>query len=396
MTDSVAVRKVETKADFEAFLKFPWTLYQGDPYWVPPLVSMQRHKLDKRKNPTWQHMEGDYFVAWRGQQPVGTIAAFVNHRYNEYQEENIGFFGLFEVYDDQEAATALLDTATEYVRAKGCDAIRGPASFSTNEECGLLIEGFDDPPVILVPYNYPYYQALIEGVPGFEKAMDLYSYHITLKGVTDASERLQKLFRVTGRNNERRRITISPLNVKNIKREFEMLRAIYNKAWGRNWGFVPFSDVELDELVKELGKFVDPRTAFFASVDGKPAAFLFGIPDMNRVLRLAYPRPGKPEIISLLQVLWHWKIRPKIDRIRIMLMGVQEEFRGIGIESALFVDLYKVAVALNYQTAEGGWVLETNLAMQRLVEPLNAHIYKRHRFYERSLIDGTGAPDTSA
>lgn len=384
MSVALSVRKVESKADYEAFLKFPWVLYKGDPYWVPPLLSMQQHKLDKKKNPTWKHLEGDYFVAWRGDKPVGTIAAFINHRHNEFHNEHIGFFGFFEVYDDQEAATALLETAAEYVRAKGYNAIRGPASFSTNEECGVLIEGFDDVPVVLMPYNYPYYQRLIENVPGFAKVMDLYSYYITLENV-EGGGRLAKLLRVTQKNNERRHIVTRMPDVKKLKQEFLTLKAIYNRAWDQNWGFVPFSDEELDEMVKMLGQYFVPRLAQYASVDGKPIGFLLALPDMNQALHAAYPRPGIPEPISLLQVLWHWKIRPKINRARIMLMGVQEGYRGLGVESAMFAALYHEVVDMGWNYADGGWVLETNEPMQRLVDAYNSRHYKTYRFYERAL-----------
>jgi hypothetical protein len=386
MTVPLSVRKVESQADFNTFLRFPWILYKNDPCWVPPLVSMQRHKLDKTKNVTWQHMEGEYFIAWRGDKPVGTIAAFVNHRHNDFHNERIGFFGCFEVHDDQEAANALLDTAAEYVQARGYAAIRGPASFSTNEECGILIEGFDDPPVILMPYNYPYYQRLLDDAPGFEKAMDLYSYYITVEGAERAAQKFEKLFRVTEKNNERRHIAVHPLDQKNLKQEFSKLKRIYNKAWEKNWGFVPFSDEELDELVRDLGQFFEPRLAFFATVEDKPVAFMLGVPDMNQTLHRTYPRPGKPDWLSMLQVLWHWKIRPKINRVRVMLMGVEEGYRNIGVESAMFVGVYRSASKIGaWEYADGGWVLETNEPIQRLVESFNARVYKRYRFYERAL-----------
>jgi GNAT superfamily N-acetyltransferase len=235
---SLVVRKVESKRDHDALVTFPWTLYRGNPYWVPTLLSMRREHLDQQKNPSWRHMAGDYFVAWRGGQPVGTIAAFVNHRHNDYHQENIGFFGLFDAIDDQDVANALLDTAAEYVRAMGCDAIRGPATFSTNDECALLIEGFDDPPLVMMPYNYPYYQRLIENAPGFEKVMDLYSYKFTLEGLNRAEKKFAKLLRVTEQNNQRRGIVVKTLDLKNLKQEFWKLKQIYNKAWEKNWGFV--------------------------------------------------------------------------------------------------------------------------------------------------------------
>jgi len=385
---ALIVRKVETKRDYDALVTFPWTLYRGDPYWVPTLLSMKREHLDQKKNSSWHHMDGAYFIAWRDDRPVGTIAAFVNHRHNEYHKENIGFFGLFDVIDDQDVATALLDTAADHVRAMGCDAIRGPATFSTNDECALLIEGFDDPPRVMMPYNYPYYQRLIENVPGYEKVMDLYSYKFTLEGITHAERaNYDRLLRITELNNRRRGITVKSLDLTNLKQEFLKLKGIYNKAWEKNWGFVPFSDEELDEMVAGLGRFFEPRLAYFAEVDGRPVAFMLGIPDMNQVLHRAYPRPGKPEILSLLQVAWHWKVRSKITVFRAMLMGVEEGYRNIGIESAMFVEIIKSAVAMGeWEYADGGWVLETNEPMIRLCDAVNGELYKRYRFYQRSLV----------
>ncbi len=388
MSSPVSVRKVESKAQHQTFLRFPWTLYRDDPCWVPPLVSMQRHKLDKQKNPAWKYMEGDYFIAWRGDQPVGTIAAFVNHRHNEFQHDHIGFFGLFEVYDDPEAAHALLATAAEYVQAKGYDAIRGPASFSTNDECAVLIKGFDDPPVILMPYNYPYYQRLLDTAPGFKKAMDVYSYNITLKDWT-ASAKLEQTQRVTRKNNERRDISVRTIDPKHVKRDLQLLKQIYNQAWDDNWGFVPMSDDELDALVKDLGQYLEPRLAFFALVKDEPVAFLLAFPDLNQPLHAAYPHPGKPELVSMAQVLWHWKLRPKISRIRIALMGVKEGYRGIGVEAAMFVELFEQALTISAETgwsyADAGWVLEVNEPMQRLVTAYGGDDYKHYRFYERAL-----------
>jgi GNAT superfamily N-acetyltransferase len=391
MTAAVTVHKVGTKAEFETFLRFPWTLYRGDPNWVPPLVSMQRHKLDRQKNSSWEHMTGEYFIARRGGEPVGTIAAFINHRHNEFHDERIGFFGCFEVRDDQQAADALLQTAADYVQGQGYNAIRGPATFSTNEECGILVEGFDGPPIVLYPYNPPYYQRLLESAPGFQGVMDLFAYRFTLQE-THRSDRLQKLYRIIHRNNERRGITVRPPDTRHLAREFATLKAIYNDAWERNWGFVPFTDTELDELVDDLGMFFDPRITLFAEVKGKPVGFLLGLPDMNQALHAARPHPRKPDLWTKLQVLWHWKIRSKITRLRIPLMGVMAQYRGIGVEAAMFADLFQRGVTLmdeaGWQYVDGGWVLATNEPMIRLCETHNGTLYRRFRFYERALSPG--------
>jgi len=385
---SLSIRPVESRRDLKTFVYFPWTLYKGDPYWVPQLPSSEMHHLDRARSASWQHMEGEFFIAWRDDRPVGTISAHINHRHNEFQGEHIGFFGAFHAYNDQEVATALLDTAADWVRTRGYDALRGPMTFSTNDLTGVLIEGFDDVPGVMMPYNYPYYQALIENTPGFAKVMDLLSFHFTLDG-TEHSEKFQRFLAVVDKNNARRGITVRQINAKNLDADLSILREIYNRAWEKNWGFVPFSDAELDELVAELGMYIDPRTAFFAQVHGEPVAFLLALPDMNQPQHPAYPRPRLPALVNKLRVLWHWKIRSKITRYRVMLLGVQEGYRGIGVETAMFSELFarvrEIAPAIGLTHADGGWVLETNTAMIQLCEVHGARAYKRYRIYERAL-----------
>lgn len=395
----ITVRKVESKHDFDVFLRFPWMLYKDNPYWVPQLVSMERHKLDREHSATWEYMTGEYFIAWRGDQPVGTIAAFINHRHNKYWDENIGFFGYFETIDDLAVVQALFAAAEDYVKSQGAEAIRGPMTFTINDHCGLLIENFDDPPTVLSPYNPEYYKTLVEQLPGYEKVMDTYAYYITLQGAAE-SERLQKVFRVINKNNERRGIVVRSVNVKDLKGDLTLLKEIFNSAWEKNWGFVPFSDAELDDLIKDLGQFLDPNVTLFAEVNGKPAGFLLAVPDLHQALQRAYPRPGKPEFISLLQVLWHWKIRSKITRLRIPLMGVKEQYRGIGVEAAMFADLFErggdYVAKNNIVYADGGWVLETNTAMAKLVDQHNGYVYKKFRFYQRDFAPtpaATGSAD---
>jgi GNAT superfamily N-acetyltransferase len=388
MAAALTVQQVETKADFETFFRFPWALYKDNPYWVPPLVSMQRHKLDKAKNPTWKHMQGEYYIARRGDQPVGTIAAFINDQHNNHWNERLGFFGAFELVDDQEVADALLNAAADYVKARGCTGLRGPATFTTNEECGLLIEGFDDLPVVAYSYNPAYYQKLVENAGGFEKVMDLYGYYLTLQG-TVTSGAADKVMRVIAKNNERRGITVRPPQPGQLRQDITTLKNIFNSAWDKNWGFVPFTDEELDQLVNDLGSYLDRDLTLLAEVEGKPVAFLLTVPDLNQLLRRVYPRPGKPDPLSMAQIFWHWKIRPKITRVRIPFMGVEEGYRGIGVEAAMFAALYQRAIELapkrGWQYADGGWVLETNDAMSRLCESFEGRVYKRFRFYERKL-----------
>ncbi|MEO8612711.1 MAG: N-acetyltransferase [Chloroflexota bacterium] len=380
---SIEVRKVENTEDFQAFFNFPWTLYKNDPNWVPPLLSMRRDLLDKKKNPSWEYMEGDYFAAWRGKEIVGTITALVNHRHNEFHEENVGWFGTFDVFDDQEAATALLDTAADWVKTRKYDAIRGPQSFTTHEETGLLVDGFDRP-VLLMPYNPRYYQKLVEGA-GFVKAMDIYSFHLSRQGAIEhaTADRLERLTKAVMKRNK---ITVRPIDSKKLKAEFQLFKDIYNAAWDKNWGFVPMTPKELDAMVKSLGDFFDPSMAFFAEVDGVPAGFVMGVPDFNEVLQKAYAQPGTPEIVTLLKALWYWKIRPVIDTARIPLMGVKEGYRNKGVDAVLY---YYVLNALidnpRIQHSDAGWILEANKDMVSIAKSFGSEIYKTHRFYEKKL-----------
>ena len=378
---TVTVRKVENASDFKAFFEFPWQLYKDDPNWVPPLLSMRRELLDKQKNPAWEYMEGDYFAAWHGSEIVGTIAAFINHRHNQYHQEYTGWFGAFEIIDDQAVAAALLDTAAEWVKSRGYDGIRGPQTFTTHEDCGLLVDGFTRP-VLLMPYNYPYYQRLVEGA-GYEKAMDLYSYHMS-RDVSGDSGLTQRLRRVTESVMKRNKITIRPIDRKRLKEEFELFKELYNTAWDKNWGFVPMTERELDAMVESLGQFFDPDFAFFAAVDGEPAGFVLGVPDFNQVLHKANPRPGVPEAISLLRALWYWKVNPVIDWVRIPLLGVKEPYRKKGVDVALYWSILDACLqSKQINHSDGGWILESNEDMVKVAKNMGLEIYKTHRLYEK-------------
>lgn len=385
MVDALEVRRVEDAADFRAFFDFPWLVHRDSPEWVPPLLSMRKELLDKEKNPAWSYMEGDYYVAWRGAQPVGTIAAFVNHRHNEVHDERVGWFGAFDVLDDQPAATALLDTAADHVRRLGYEALRGPQTFTTHEECGLLIEGFGRP-VLLMPWNPPRYRQHVEAA-GLVKYVDLYSFTMSREMSAD-SGLTQRLERITRQVMKRNKITIRPIDRKDMAADFRRFRELYNDAWDRNQGFVPMTEAELDALVASLGQFLDPDFAFFASVDGELAGFVLGVPDLNQVLQKAAPRPGVPEPLTLLRAVWHWKLRPVIDTVRIPLLGVRERFRNKGVDVALYYHILAACQAhARLQHADGGWILESNEAMMSVARNMRLEPYRTHRLYQRQLSD---------
>ena len=327
-------------------------------------------------------MKGEYFAAWRDDQIVGTIAAFINHAHNRYHEENIGFFGLFETSDDSEVAGALLEAASDWLRAHGADAIRGPANFTTNEECGLLVENFS-PPVIMMIYNPPYYEELIEGA-GFEKVMDVVCIYQD-RATIAASGSLERLERLVKRASERSGIVVRPMDARNKKAEFARFREIYNAAWEKNWGFIPMNDEELQALVDDLGMLVEPDLAFFAEIAGEPVGFALTIPNFSEALRRAYPRPGVPEVLTMLQLLWHWKVRRTIKGVRMPLMGVKQEHRNKGVELAMLLEVMKALLPSRYDFLDSGWILETN-PLIKISLRLGGEAYKTHRFYQKSLI----------
>jgi hypothetical protein len=384
LSGPLTIRKVDTPADFKIFLEFPWTIYKDDPNWVPPLLSMRKLLLDKKKSPSWDYLEGDYYLAFRGDKPVGTISAVVNHIYNKFWEIKVGWFGFFECFDDQEAATALLKAASEHIKSLGpYTGMLGPANFTMNDECGLLIENFSQP-VLLMPYNKPYYRKLIEesGL-GFAKAMELYSWYSNPDLIQSEGGLPAKLVRVVEKTRERNGIKIRKPDTKKLKQELATIRSIWENAWEKNWGFQPPTDKELDHLFKDLKDYVDPALARIAEIDGKAVGFLLALPDMNQALKAAYPNPQTPEIITLLKVLWHWKIRPKITGQRILLMGVLPEYRSKGADAAMNLSFFEEGIRNKYYDTDAGWVLETNQPMNQLSVSFHAKLYKRYMVYER-------------
>ncbi len=382
---SIVVRKVEDKSEYKDFFEFPWALYKDNPYWVPPLKSVRKHLLDREHDASWEYMEGDFFVAYKDGTPAGTIAAFINHRHNETWQEHIGWFGAFEFIDDPTVSRALLTAAEDYIKGKGYDAIRGPVNFNLNGEIGVLLDSYDRMPMILMPYNMAYYPQHYEQA-GYVKAKDVITWAgnkatLGLEGGIIP----ERLVRVVEKNNQRRGITVRAGNRKTIKEDFQIIYELYNTAWKDNWGFVPLTKRELDALIRDLKQFYVPEITFFAFVKGNPAGFVLAVPNMNQPIHKAYPRPGVPEIVSLLKILWHWKIRPVITEARTPLMGVKEEYRGIGVDGAILLHLFSMVHKTKYSFYEGGWVLEDNEDVNIMTRNYQAYVDRRYRIYEKAL-----------
>jgi len=366
------VRPVRTAADLSRFIAFPYRLHRGDPLWVPPLRMDVRTLLSRKKNPFFQHSEAEYFLAERAGEMVGRIAAIHNRAHNGFHGESIGFFGFFECVDNQEVADALFAVAADWLKARGLTAMRGPASFSTNDECGLLVDGFDTPPTLLNPHNPPYYVRLVERA-GFAKARDLLQYQSTNPALP---ERLVQAAQLMA---ERKRIKLRRIDMKHFDDEVERIKGVYNAAWERNWGFVPLTDPEIDHLAKQLKPVVVPDLVVFAERDGHVIGFGAALPDLNVALKR---NPSGRLFPGILKVLWAAR---KITRVRILLLGVLKAYRMSGADALMYHWIWEKGRALGYNWGEAGWILEDNAAMINAAERLGFRPYKTLRLYDRPL-----------
>jgi GNAT superfamily N-acetyltransferase len=380
--DELQVKAVKGEGELKKFITFPWEVYRDDPYWVPPLISERVEFLSAEKNPFFEHATVEFFMAWRGDQIVGTIAAFTNDAYNTFQGINIGFFGFFEVLDDPEAASALLARAEQWVRDAGHESILGPAQFSTNDEAFLLVDGFNDSPRALMTYNPPRYMSYLDAA-GFEKAKDAWAYKNDIfEFVKNAPP---KLVRVTEKIMERRKLTLRAMNMKDFDAEVELFKKVYNSSWERNWGFVPMTDPEIDQLAKSLKAIIDPDLVLFVEYEGEVIGASLTILDLNQPLKLAYPRPGTPEIFTMLKLLWHWKVRKQVTWVRILALGVLPEYRGVGVDALMYLETAKTAARKGYPMGESSWILEDNDMMTRAAEMLGGVVYKTYRMYQKQV-----------
>jgi GNAT superfamily N-acetyltransferase len=373
------VTPVHSEDERLAFLTFPWKVYRHDPYWVPPLLSERKAFTDPAENPFYQHARVQLFLARRGDELVGTIAAFTNDLYNQFHQSNVGWFGFFEVLPDPEAGQALLETAAGWARQAGHTSILGPAQFSTNDEVGLLVDGFNDRPRILMTYNPAYYADHLQAA-GFRKAMDLLAYTAGLGEVGTA-----KVKRVVEKVKARGKFNLRSLRMDDFEREVERVKGVYNLSWERNWGFVPMTDEEIVRLGKQLKPLIDPDLVPMVEVDGQLVGFGLTLPDLNEPLGRAYPRPGWPENLTLVKFLWHWKVRRRVKWIRAFALGVHPDYRGTGVDAMLYLYTIERARRKGYRNVEMSWLLESNEMVLRSAEMLGGHCYKTYRMYEKSL-----------
>jgi hypothetical protein len=365
---------VEGGSELKDFINLPWRLYADYPRWVPPLKKEVRRLLDSRRHPFWSSAERRLFLVRRGSQAVGRIAGIIDRRYNEFHGEQMGVWGFFECADDPAAATALFSVVETWARGKGMAFVRGPLNPSTNYEVGLLVEGFDYPPALMMSYNPPYYSRLVESC-GFAKEKDLLAFLI--EGDYRLPEWMDQL---AERIAKKRGIHIRPSRPKDADSEFALIREIYNASWSDNWGFVPLSDEEMRAIQKDVMKFVDPDMVFFIDYEHEPAAFCVIFPDINPLLKRLNGRIG---LLGLLRVLMY---RREITGLRLLMFGVKEKYRQLGIPMLAFHHIYEVVRQKDkYRSLELGWTLEDNEAVNTLAVEAGARPYKRYRIFRKSL-----------
>lgn len=362
--------------DKKRFIDFPHDLYAGDPNYVPEIYLGQKELLDEKKNPFFQHSKAQLYLAVREGKVIGRIAAIRNNEYNKFTGTNAGFFGFFDVIEEYDVARKLLDTAVAWLLKEGLDHLLGPTNFTTNDVAGVLVDGFDRPPVVMMAYNKTYYPEFLERY-GMTGQMDLLAYHVTEEQANFKSVRLAGMIE---QRLEKKGITIRKVNMKKFREELINVREVYKKAWDKNWGFVPPTDAEFDRIAAEMKLIMDPDFALLAEHEGKVVAFALAIPDVNTIIRTI--KKGRLLPTGIFKLLFQKK---KIKRLRIILLGVLEDYRKMGIEGVFYARIISRGLEKGYTEAEASWILDNNEMMKKGVEGVNMVPYKRYRIYEKKL-----------
>ncbi|HEU4760009.1 MAG TPA: hypothetical protein VFT91_08525, partial [Dehalococcoidia bacterium] len=363
----MTVTPVAGRDDLDAFIRLPWRLYRGDHNWVPPLLRLQRELFSPQHDPFYQHADVQLFLARRDGQVVGRVSAQVDHEHNRYHGERTGFFGFFECEDDPTVAAALFGTAESWLLERGMDRVRGPLSFSINGEVGLLVQGFDSPPMMLMPYSKPYYQRLIEA-SGYAKAQDLFAWRYDWTYIPVRAQRIVQQLR---RSPE---VKLRVADLRRLDQEVHTILDIYNDAWSDNWGFVPATEAEAKKMADDIRLIVDPEIVPFVEVDGRPAGVALALPNLNEAIR---DLDGRLFPLGLLKLLWRLKVR-RLKTGRLLLLGIKKEFRTrryAGLAYLLCDEIHRRGKARGYDWAEFSWTLESNVLINRMIEHIECAHY---------------------
>ena len=359
------------------FIRLPWSIYVDDPAWVPPLLIERSEHLSKR-NPFFEHAECRFWLAYRGERPVGRISAQVDQLHLQRYGDTTGFFGLLEAEDDPETFQILLETAERWLSNQGMRRILGPFNLSINQECGLLVEGFDTPPMVMMGHARPYYGARVEE-NGYRKEKDLLAYCI------EVDFELTKAMRAVIKR-AARRVSIRSLRRERFSEELEILQDIFEDAWSENWGFVPFTKAEFKHLGQNLKHLVHDEYVQIAEVDGSPDAMIIGVPNVNESIQ---DLNGRLLPFGWLKLLWRLKVsRPKTARVP--LMGVRKIHHNSLLGAALAVMVVervrRLGVKHGAKKVELSWILEDNTGLRKILESMGGVVYKRYRIFGKELV----------
>lgn len=376
---AVEIRPVRSRRDLKRFVKLPFRLHREQPQWVPPLIFERMQFLDRRRNPYFEHAEAEFFLAVRDGEPVGRVTAQIDRRWDEFQGGNDAMFGFFESENDPEVADALLGAAADWAAGKGRERILGPMDFTTNDEVGILVEGYERRPMILEPWHPPCYRELIEA-RGFGKAMDVLMWELNFGELRDGERFDPAIHAAAEKALNDEGIVIRNMRKRDMANEVRRFMDVYNEAWGSNWGFVPITDAEVEFQAKNLKQVLDEEWAFVAEKDGEPVGAALTLPDINQVLAKLNGR--------LLPLGWLRFLlgKRRIDRLRVFALGVKHDYRHTGVAAGLY--LKHLETAARPETIKGGemgWILETNEAMNRAMEGMGGKVVKRYRIYEKAL-----------
>jgi hypothetical protein len=360
--------------DVLRFLKVSYSIYRDDPNWVAPLL-MDLKKVFTDANPLFDHAVMQLWIATRGGRDVGRIAGIIDHNHNHAAKDQAAFFGFFESVNDDDVSHRLFETVNAWTRQAGLQRLLGPMNPTTNDECGLLIDGFDGAPVIMMTYNPRYYVTLMEAA-GFRKAKDLLAFHMDLAKIP-----MDRLGRIATKIKQRNPdLTFRPVRRKTLQQDLTRLKEVYNAAWEANWGFVPMTDAEVDFMAARLKPLLMEGLIWLTEAGSEPVGFLLALPDYNVALKPLQGRLLTPKLLGFIPYLLGWKCPP---RTRVVTLGVKHKYRGKGLESAMLIEGLRVGMAAGVRESEASWILEDNVMMCRMLEAIGGRVYRTYRIYDR-------------
>ncbi len=375
---SIEIRTHRPGQRIDDFLNLHYELFRGDPAFIAPLEMELRDRLTPGKNPFFEHAEAVYFTAWKNGRCVGRISAQIDHEHLRIHKDRTGFFGFFDTIDDQEVASALLTAAESWLRDRGMQRVRGPFSLSINEECGMLVDGFEHPPVVMMPHGLRHQPKLVEAA-GYQKAQDLYAWKYV---VEPPPERAMKAHAQITSMPE---IRFRPITLKSVKKDVPILLDIFNDAWSENWGFVPLTQAEAKKMANDLLLLLDERIAFIVELHGRPVAVCLTLPNLNEAAR---DLGGKLLPFGIFKLLYRLKVQ-KVKSARLLILGIRKELRGVkkygGLSAAMYTELYLRGSKAGYEFCELGWTLESNRPINLGIKMMGGKIYKTYRIYEKEL-----------